>query len=145
MAAVFPQPLQNEKSPEEKLAELESLPLFMKSLPEDVSDDPLISALQSLTHEGTPDGRHSPIAIDLPCWLVLSRVAEIALNFKEQGNSYFKGKRWREAVGFYTQGIDAKPTDKVLLEALHINRAACNLELGVLPLSSVERGSEMNA
>jgi len=63
--------------------------------------------------------------------LVLSRLVEIALNFKEQGNSYFKGKRWREAAGFYTQGIDAKPTDKALLEALHINRAACNVELSV--------------
>jgi tetratricopeptide (TPR) repeat protein len=62
--------------------------------------------------------------------LVSSQLAEIALNFKEQGNSYFKGKRWREAAGFYTQGIDAKPTDKALLEVLHINRAACNLELG---------------
>lgn len=59
----------------------------------------------------------------------LSWLAEVALNFKEQGNSYFKGKRWREAAGFYTQGIDAKPSDKVVLEVLHINRAACNLEL----------------
>jgi small subunit ribosomal protein S7e len=63
--------------------------------------------------------------------LVLSWLAEIALNFKEQGNSYFKGKRWREAAEFYTQGIDAKPTDKALLEVLHINRAACNLELSL--------------
>ena len=65
MAATFPQPPQSEKSPEEKLAELESLPLFMKSLPEDASDDPLISALQDLTHEGTPDGRHSSVMMDL--------------------------------------------------------------------------------
>ena len=63
--------------------------------------------------------------------MVLSWLAEIALNFKEQGNSYFKGKRWREAAGFYTQGIEAKPTDKALLEVLHINRAACNIELSV--------------
>lgn len=63
--------------------------------------------------------------------MVSSRLTEIALNFKEQGNSYFKGTRWREAAGFYSQGIDAKPTDKMLLEALHINRAACNLELGM--------------
>ena len=63
--------------------------------------------------------------------MVLSWLAEIALNFKEQGNSYFKGKRWREAAGFYTQGIDAKPTDNALLEVLHINRAACNIELSV--------------
>jgi hypothetical protein len=54
---------------------------------------------------------------------------EIAQNFKEQGNDYFKGKRYREALGFYTQGVDAKPTDAVLQEALLCNRAACNLEL----------------
>ena len=65
--------------------------------------------------------------------MVLSWLAEIALNFKEQGNSYFKGKRWREAAGFYSQGIDAKPTDRALLEVLHINRAACNLELRAFP------------
>lgn len=54
---------------------------------------------------------------------------EIAQNFKEQGNDYFKGKRYREALNFYTQGIDAKPSDPVLLEGLLCNRAACNLEL----------------
>lgn len=54
---------------------------------------------------------------------------EIAQNFKEQGNDYFKGKRYREALGFYSQGVDAKPEDKSLLEALLCNRAACNLEL----------------
>jgi hypothetical protein len=54
---------------------------------------------------------------------------EIAQNFKEQGNDYFKGKRFREALGFYNQGIDAKPTDGTLLQSLLSNRAACNLEL----------------
>ena len=54
---------------------------------------------------------------------------EVAQNFKEQGNDYFKGKRYREALGFYTQAIDAKPTNSVLQEALLCNRAACNLEL----------------
>ncbi len=57
------------------------------------------------------------------------QLAEIALNFKEQGNDYFKGKRAREAADFYTQGINAKPTDQALLEALYLNRAACNLDL----------------
>ena len=59
---------------------------------------------------------------------------EIAQNFKEQGNDYFKGKRYREAFGFYSQGIEAKPTDKTLLEALLCNRAACNLELSEINL-----------
>ena len=65
MAATFPEPPQNEKSPEEKLAELESLPLFMKSLPEDPSDDPVIGALQNLAYEGTPDGKHFSIIASL--------------------------------------------------------------------------------
>jgi tetratricopeptide (TPR) repeat protein len=54
---------------------------------------------------------------------------EVAQNFKEQGNEYFKGKRYREALGFYTQGVEAKPDDGRLREALLLNRAACNLEL----------------
>ena len=57
-------------------------------------------------------------------------IQEVAQNFKEQGNEYFKEKRYREALGFYTQGVDAQPTDTVLQEALLCNRAACNLELG---------------
>lgn len=54
----------------------------------------------------------------------------MAENFKKQGNEYFRGQRWREAAGFYTQGLDAYPTDQKLKETLHVNRAACNLELG---------------
>ncbi|EKM59352.1 uncharacterized protein PHACADRAFT_191699 [Phanerochaete carnosa HHB-10118-sp] len=99
---VFPQPA--ETSVEEKLAAFDSAPLFMKSLPEDIIDNPVVSALQSLAYEGTPD--------------------EIAQNFKEQGNEYFKGKRYREASSFYAQGVDAKPTDPTLLEVLLCNRAA---------------------
>lgn len=63
------------------------------------------------------------------------RTSEVALNFKEQGNEYFVGKRPREALGFYTQGIEASPTDKKLLEVLYVNRAACNLALGSSPLT----------
>jgi len=53
----------------------------------------------------------------------------VARNFKDQGNEYFKGKRYREAISFYNQGVDAKPTDEGILGALLLNRAACNLEL----------------
>ncbi|KAF9820967.1 hypothetical protein IEO21_00944 [Rhodonia placenta] len=109
MASSSDTPLPQPIPAEERLATFDSVPLFMKSLPEDAVDDPIVGALQSLAFEGTPD--------------------ENALNFKEQGNDYFKGKRYREALGFYTQGIDAKPSDTALLEALLCNRAACNLEL----------------
>jgi len=56
-------------------------------------------------------------------------MVEVAANFKEQGNEYFKGKRHLEARNFYSQGIEAKPTDNALLESLLCNRAASNLEL----------------
>ncbi|KAJ3922705.1 40S ribosomal protein S7 [Lentinula edodes] len=93
-----------------KLDSFDSIPLFMRSLPDDHPvENSTLAALQSLAHEGTPD--------------------EIAENFKEQGNDYFKGKRYRDAIGFYTQGIDAKPDNSSLLEALLCNRAACNLAL----------------
>ena len=39
-----------------KLAEFDNVPLFMKTLPDDVTDDPALSALQNLAYEGTPDG-----------------------------------------------------------------------------------------
>ncbi|KAI0921270.1 hypothetical protein AcW2_006295 [Taiwanofungus camphoratus] len=109
MVASTPLPQPQPASVDDKLAAFDSVPLFMKSLPEDAADDPIVGALQSLAFEGTPD--------------------EIAQNFKEQGNDYFKGRRYREALGFYTQGVDAKPTDEVLMEALLCNRAACNLAL----------------
>ncbi|KAG6850155.1 hypothetical protein H0H93_000282 [Arthromyces matolae] len=97
------------KDLEATLAAFDNIPLFMKSLPTDDTEDSSLAALQSLVHDGTPD--------------------EVAQNFKEQGNEYFQGKRYREALGFYTQGLDATPTDIVLREALLCNRAACNLEL----------------
>ena len=70
--------------------------------------------------------------ISLPDYydFVIDIALEVAQNFKEQGNDYYKGKRYREALGFYTQGIDAKPTDEKILEVLLANRAACNSVLG---------------
>jgi hypothetical protein len=52
---VGPQPL-SEDSIDEKLAAFDSVPLFMKSLPPEGTDDAAIAALQSLVFEGTPDG-----------------------------------------------------------------------------------------
>ncbi|PWZ03837.1 TPR-like protein [Testicularia cyperi] len=101
-----------ERNIDETLKSWDSVPLFMKDLPEDGGDSDTqaaLEALQSLAFDGTPD--------------------EVASNFKTQGNEYFVSKRYREALGFYTQAIEASPTDTKLLETLHVNRAACHLEL----------------
>ncbi|CAE7130906.1 unnamed protein product [Rhizoctonia solani] len=107
----------------------DTTPLFMRELPtgeNDISqaEQNTLAALQSLIHEGDPE--------------------EVASNFKDQGNEYFKSRRFREAMGFYTQGVEAltiqsvdgKPKivevqekDRPLYNALLLNRAAANLEL----------------
>ena len=40
----------------ETLASFDLVPLFMKSLPEETGEDSALAALQSLVHDGTPDG-----------------------------------------------------------------------------------------
>jgi hypothetical protein len=57
--ATCPQPPSFDK----QLASLESHPLFMSSLPEDTADNPVLSALQSLVHDGTPVGRYVPLCV----------------------------------------------------------------------------------
>ncbi|KAF8679827.1 Ribosomal protein S7e [Rhizoctonia solani] len=112
------------------LSTFDTTPLFMREAavgtdrdaPED--DQNTLAALQSLIHEGDPE--------------------EVASNFKDQGNGYFKARRFREAMGFYTQGVEAltiqsidgspktvevKEKDRSLYNALLLNRAAANLEL----------------
>lgn len=69
-----------------------------------------LEALRSLAFSGTPN--------------------EQAVNFKKHGNDYFKGKRFREAIGFYDKAIEAEPdSEDGLLLSLYLNRAACHLEL----------------
>jgi hypothetical protein len=57
---VLPQPA----SVEDKMAAFDSVPLFMKSLPEGDTEDATLGALQSLAYDGTPDGEQSlPVLI----------------------------------------------------------------------------------
>lgn len=118
---------------EAKQRELDATPLFMRSLPSDGSSNVELDALQNLIFDEEPNGLSSPIftSQDISRVLIVSpSVGSVAaLNFKGVGNDYFKEKRYREALHFYTQGIKLKPDDNALLEALLCNRAACNLEL----------------
>ena len=63
MAAPGPQP--RDIDYEAKLAEFDKIPLFMKSLPEEDTEDATIAALQDLAYEGTPDS--TPWAF-CRCW-----------------------------------------------------------------------------
>lgn len=97
---------------QERVDAVLSTPFFMTSLTEDAENKDIISALNSLQWDGTPD--------------------EVAENFKAQGNACFRqGKRqFKDAIVFYTKGIQSKCRNESLNSVLFSNRAAVHLELG---------------
>ncbi|KAM0791510.1 hypothetical protein ACM66B_005962 [Microbotryomycetes sp. NB124-2] len=123
MATAPQRPPESRAGAADPFAGWDSVPLFMKSLPEsfdkhDAQDDgnnndqDTLAALQALAYDGTPK--------------------EIAEGFKEQGNTLFMQRKFKEAVGFYTRALDecGKDLDTADKRLLWANRAACNLELG---------------
>ncbi|SGZ54031.1 CIC11C00000005080 [Sungouiella intermedia] len=101
-----------QKTPEEVMTELNRLPLFMSQLDEtdgEGGENVGLEALKSLAYDGEPD--------------------EIATNFKNQGNNCFKFKQYKNAVEYYTQGLEVECKVDAINVALYVNRAACNLEL----------------
>ncbi|SPN98606.1 related to hsp90 chaperone complex associated protein CNS1 [Cephalotrichum gorgonifer] len=121
------------KTVDEVWEDFNKSPLFMTELEE--NDD--IAALQALAYEGTP--------------------FDNASDFKERGNECFAEKNPRDAVEYYSKGVNIlwheerkrRPGEvtigqtegvpateeeiaqqKKVLEALYINRAASHLELG---------------
>lgn len=116
-------------------------PLFMTTLDEtdgEGGENVELEAIKALMHEGT--------------------TAEIAGNFREQGNEQAKAKRWKDAKSFYDQALTAlknpkrkfeaeggktdlevvdvdekaeEQKERQLEEACYVNRALCNLELSM--------------
>lgn len=99
------------KTTDELMEELNKLPFFMNDLnvAEDGSNANEVEALKALAYEGEPD--------------------EIATNFKTQGNDCYKAKKYKDAVTYYTKGLDVCCGVSDIDAALYLNRAACNLEL----------------
>jgi len=123
------------------MAELNRVPLFMTELDEtdgQGGENIALEALKALNYEGTK--------------------AEVAANFKEQGNDCAKAKKWPDAREYYAKALEAlkgqvpvhqeldgeqvvvdleqeAKKEKDLEEACLVNRALCNLELrSSLPL-----------
>lgn len=101
-----------QKTPEEVMTDLNRLPLFMSQLDEtdgEGGENVGLEALKSLAYDGELD--------------------EIATNFKNQGNDCFKFKQYKNAVEYYTKGLEVDCNVDAINVALYVNRAACNLEL----------------
>lgn len=134
-------------STDELVSMLNRTPLFMTSLDEtdgEGGENVELEAMRALAYEGTR--------------------AEIAQNFREQGNDHAKAKNWREAKNFYDQALAAlkapngtphdaeegapdldvveldeeaeRKKERAIEEASYINRALCNLELSTFPKSN---------
>lgn len=131
-------------SADELLTELNRIPLFMTSLDEtdgEGGDNTLLDAIKALAYEGTR--------------------AEVASNFREQGNEAARSRLWTDAREFYTKAIlavrgqvkvEEAPEMKVteiedeeaeaqkersIEEACLANRALCNLEMSIVALSMI--------
>lgn len=125
------------QSVDEVLKEMNRMPLFMTTLDEtdgEGGENTELEALKALAYEGTK--------------------AEIAENFRQQGNECARAKQWTDAKEFYDKAIAAlkaskqepDPEDgrqvieieideeeeakkeKIIEEACYTNRALCNLE-----------------
>ncbi|GFQ79442.1 tetratricopeptide repeat protein 4 homolog [Trichonephila clavata] len=94
--------------------EIEEHPLFRtKPLGEDEEMPALFEALQQLKYdpsENTPE--------------------ELAMAYKEDGNTTFKAKKYRWAVDSYTKGIEAKCENNELNAQLYANRATSHYHIG---------------
>ena len=93
-------------------AEINEIPLFATNEPVAGEMSMMHQSLQSILNECDPN--------------------EIAGNLKKSGNEcYALGKeRWPDAMAYYSQAIDAKPTDNILLASLYSNRAQVHLVMG---------------
>lgn len=99
------------KTTDELMEDLNKLPFFMNDLnvAQDGSNADVVEALKALAYEGDPD--------------------EIATNFKTQGNDCYKAKKYKDAITYYTKGLDVDCGVDSIDAALYLNRAACNLEM----------------
>jgi hypothetical protein len=123
---------------DELLEEMNRMPLFMTTLDEtdgEGGQNDALEALKALAYEGTK--------------------AEVAENFRQQGNECARAKQWTDAKEFYDKAIASlhapakEPEEKVdedtaievevneeeerekemkIEEACYVNRALCNLE-----------------
>lgn len=135
-------PPRMQKTADEVLAEMNKVPLFMTSLDNVDEDNEQLEALKALMYEGTR--------------------AEIADNFRNQGNDCVKQKQFLDAREFYTKALQAlkapRPqassrdqgdtqsdddtgTERAIEEACHANRALCNLEMSITAQERTDDGT----
>lgn len=94
--------------------EFEKVPMFMKTAPENIDPEkhPDLACIQHIIHDDdrTPE--------------------EKARSLKDEGNEYFKEKKYKKAVVSYTEGLKTSCVNPELNAVLYTNRAAAHFHLG---------------
>lgn len=109
----------SEKRPEDAWTEenwqekMQEHPFFMTQESTKGDLPPLVEALQQLKYDPEQNTK-----------------AELAENYKEDGNYNFKQKKYRWAIDAYTEGIKQNCDDNELNSILYANRAAAHFYLG---------------
>ncbi|KAG8729185.1 hypothetical protein FRC11_009334 [Ceratobasidium sp. 423] len=78
-----------------------------------------------------PDNSHLPVVGRKE--LFRGTPNEIALEFKNRGNAFFRARKWWDAREAYIEAMEFRPSDLKLVEVLYLNMAAANLELKYWP------------
>ncbi|XP_077463159.1 tetratricopeptide repeat protein 4 [Stigmatopora argus] len=94
--------------------EFDKIPMFMKSVPDEIDpkEYPELAHIQAILH----DEDRTP--------------AEKAQSLKNEGNEYFKEKKYQKAIVAYTAALKNKFDDQDLDTVLLTNRAAAHFHLG---------------
>ncbi|XP_074524528.1 tetratricopeptide repeat protein 4 [Halichoeres trimaculatus] len=94
--------------------EFDKVPMFMKTAPEEIDPQeyPELACIQAILH----DEDRSP--------------EEQAMSLKDEGNAFFKEKKYEKAIVAYTAGLKRKCGDQELDTVLLTNRAAAQFHLG---------------
>lgn len=122
------------------LQEFEKVPMFMKSIPEDFDpvEYPELACIQAILHDEdrSPEGEYR--VVPSRCGHVTSasqhRVSstEQVKCLKNEGNEFFKEKKYEKAVTCYTAALKKNCGDQEVNTVLLTNRAAAQFHLGVL-------------
>ncbi|XP_043941433.1 tetratricopeptide repeat protein 4 [Protopterus annectens] len=94
--------------------EIEKIPMFMKKVPTEIDPEknPDLACLQAMIYDE-----------DRP-------PEDQAKTYKDDGNYYFKEKKYKQAVASYTEGLKKKCSNQEVNAILYTNRAAAQFHLG---------------
>lgn len=118
--------------------------MFMKSAPEDFDPEkyPELACIQAILHgeDTTPEGKQALFSYTVATFVSFVTngfgfSTEQANSLKNEGNQFFKEKKYEKAIICYTAALKKDCGDQEINTVLLTNRAAAQFHLGILSSS----------